>query len=134
MRLLIFLLLLCATPSFAQLKGRVLEINSKNDTTAVIGVVLFWKNTQIASTTNENGQFSIITSSATNQLIVKALGYNTDTISVSDTSKFITLILKSGIELSEVQIIYETSGTEFSYLNPIKIETLGERSLMKAAC
>lgn len=134
MRLLIFLLLLCATPSFAQLKGRVLEINSKKDTTAVVGVVLFWKNTQTATTTNENGQFSIITSSATNQLIVKALGYNTDTISVSDTSKFITLILKSGIELSEVQIIYETSGTEFSYLNPIKIETIGERSLMKAAC
>ena len=42
MRLLIFLLILCATPSFAQLKGRVLEINSKSDTTAVVGVVLFW--------------------------------------------------------------------------------------------
>ena len=134
MRLLIFLLILCATPSFAQLKGRVLEINSKSDTTAVVGVVLFWKNTQTATTTNENGRFSIITNASTNQLIVKALGYNTDTISVSDTTKFITLILKSGIELNEIQIIYETSGTEFSYLNPIKIETLGERSLMKAAC
>jgi hypothetical protein len=134
MRLLFFLLILCATPYFAQLKGRVLEINSKSDTTAVVGVVLFWGNTQTATTTNENGRFSIIANASTNQLIVKALGYNTDTLSVSDTTKFITLILKSGIELNEVQIIYETSGTEFSYLNPIKIETLGERSLMKAAC
>src|SRR5690606_30128916 len=32
------------------------------------------------------------------------------------------------------EVTYYTTGTEISYLNPIKVETLNERNLMKAAC
>lgn len=136
MRTFFFVAIACvyAMQNSAQIKGRILEISSKHDTSAVVGAMLFWKNTQRVSTTNENGFFSISSISTEKQLIVNAMGYKSETILISDTSKFITLILKSGLELNEVQIIYESSGTDISYLNPIKIETLGERSLMKAAC
>lgn len=123
-----------ACAGFSQVKGRVLEISSRKDTTAIPGVILFWANTSINTVTNENGFFSLPTTPDTHQLIMRATGYKVDTLLIKDTTKFISLVLKPGIDLSEVDVVYESSGTELSYMNPIKIETLNERSLMKAAC
>lgn len=136
MKKLLFALLglTCAFHSFAQVKGRVLEISSSKDTTLVPGVIVFWSNTSINTTSNEHGFFKLNTSSETNQLVIRATGYLADTITVTDTTKLMTIILKNGIELKEVDVVYETTGTELSYMNPIKVETLNERSLMKAAC
>lgn len=136
MKKLLFALLgfACAFHSFAQVKGRVLEISSSKDTTLVPGVIVLWSNTSINTTSNENGFFKLNTSSETNQLVIRATGYLADTITVTDTTKLMTIILKNGIDLKEVDVVYETTGTELSYMNPIKVETLNERSLMKAAC
>lgn len=117
----------------AQVKGRVLEINKK-DTSSVPGVVVFWHGTNVNTTTDANGRFKISTSSETQKLIVMATGYNTDTLVIKDTSRFVNVILKNGIELKEIEVVYETNGTELSYMNPIKVETLNDRYLMKAAC
>ena len=124
----------CATYTFGQVKGRVLEINSGKDTSSVPGVILFWSHTSVSTTTDENGRFVISPNTETNLLVVRATGYNADTLEVKDTTRFISVILKNGINLKEVEIVYYTSGTELSYLNPIKMETLNEHSLMKAAC
>lgn len=118
----------------AQVKGKVVEVSPKNDTTVVPGVTLVWNKTSIATTTDKNGDFKIKPSSETDQLIINAIGYKSDTIIVSDASKFLLLVLKSGVDLQEIQIVYYSTGTEISYLNPIKTEILNERSLMKAAC
>jgi outer membrane receptor for ferrienterochelin and colicins len=126
--------IICATQLFAQVKGRVLEINSGKDTSSVPGVILFWSHTSASTTTDENGSFNISPSKETNLLVVRATGYKADTLAVNDTAQFISIILKNGIDLKEVEIVYYTSGTELSYLNPIKMETLNEHSLMKAAC
>jgi hypothetical protein len=42
--------------------------------------------------------------------------------------------MKPNVSLKEVEVVYYSTGTEISYLNPIKMEVLNERSLMKAAC
>ncbi len=118
----------------AQITGKVVEILPKGDTTVVPGVTLLWDKTPVASTTDKNGDFKINTSLQTNRLIVNAIGYKSDTLIVNDTTKFLLLVLKSGVDLQEVQIVYYSNGTEISYLNPIKTEILTERSLMKAAC
>ena len=132
--LLALLGLVYAFHSVAQIKGRILEIGSKKDTTAIPGVILFWENTAINSVTNENGVFILKTTPETNRLVIRATGYDADTLVIKDTTKFIKLVLKSGINLNEVDVVYQTTGTELSYMNPIKVETLNERSLMKAAC
>ena len=122
-------------PSFAQVKGRVVEISqNKKDTAALPGVTIFWLNTTIGSITDENGLFSIPVSNGTNRLIITAVGYKSDTLVIKDTTKFLSIRLKGGVALNEVEVVYETSGTELSYMNAIKTETLNERSLMKAAC
>lgn len=124
---------LCLVPVFSQIKGRVIEVNKK-DTTVIPGVTLFWSNTSVATTTDAKGIFTIPTSQNSNKLIVSLVGYQNDTLTIKDTTKFITIKMKSGVDLNEVEVVYETTGSEFSYLNPIKVETLNERALMKAAC
>ena len=134
-KLFVFLLgLLYASHNFAQVKGRVLEIGQKQDTTTVPGVIVLWNNSSVNTTTDENGRFSIPVIDSINELHIRAIGYDPQVLTVKDTLKFITVILKNGINLKEVEVVYETTGTELSYMNPIKVETLGERSLMKAAC
>ncbi|MBA2613558.1 MAG: TonB-dependent receptor [Bacteroidetes bacterium] len=118
----------------AQIKGKIVEVSQKADTTVIPGVTLFWDKTSVATTSDKNGNFKLAVSPQTNKLIINAIGYKSDTVSVSDTSKYLLLVLKNGVDLQEVQIVYYSSGTEISYLNPIKTEILNERSLMKAAC
>src|SRR6187402_471501 len=102
----------CATSISAQVKGRVLEINSGKDTSSVPGVILFWSHTSVSTTTDENGKFEISSNAETNLLVVRATGYNADTLEVKDTSRFISVILKNGVDLKEVEVVYYTSGTE----------------------
>lgn len=124
-----------ALHSIGQVKGRVVEISSnKKDTTVLPGVTVFWLNTSIGTTTDMNGLFSIPSSSVTNQLIVSSVSYKSDTLTIKDTTHFLSIRLKGGVDLNEVEVVYESTGTELSYMNAIKMETLNERSLMKAAC
>jgi outer membrane receptor for ferrienterochelin and colicins len=137
MRILLVVLfcLLISFHSFGQVKGRVVEISqNKKDTTALPGVTVFWLNTSIGATTDIEGLFKIPVTSETNRLIVTAVGYKSDTLVIKDTTHFLSIRLKGGVELNEVEVVYESTGTELSYMNAIKVETLNERSLMKAAC
>jgi outer membrane receptor for ferrienterochelin and colicins len=118
----------------AQVNGKIVEISEKADTTVVPGAVVVWEGSSIAATTDGNGNFTLPTSSKTNKLEIQAVGYKDRKIVVKDSTKFLLLVLKSGVDLTEVEILYYTNGTEISYLNPIKMEVLNERSLMKAAC
>ncbi|MFO0356010.1 MAG: carboxypeptidase-like regulatory domain-containing protein [Sphingobacteriaceae bacterium] len=137
MKKFIYVLLACCFSLFgyAQLKGRVVEaVVNKKGVSPVPGVVIFWHNTSIFATSDSIGSFVIKTTDKTNRLVFTTLGYKSDTLLIKDTTKFITIKLKSGVDLNEVEVIYESQATTISYLNPIKIETLGEKYLMKAAC
>ncbi|MDF2452145.1 MAG: TonB-dependent receptor plug protein [Bacteroidota bacterium] len=126
---------LFAVPYFGQVKGRVVEISqNKKETTPLPGVTVFWDHTSVGSSTDENGLFSIPSSPETNRLVVTAVGYKSDTLVIKDTTKFLTIKLRGGVELNEVEVVYESTGTELSYMSTIKMETLNEHSLMKAAC
>ncbi len=118
----------------AQLSGKVIEISEKGDTLVVPGVILVWENTVTNTTTDANGDFILKLSDATNKLHIQAVGYETRTVTVKDPGRYLLLVLKTANNLSEVEVVYYSSGTEISYLNPIKTEVLNERSLMKAAC
>lgn len=118
----------------AQLSGKVVEVGRNGDTTVIPGVVLVWENTAVAATTDGNGNFSLPLVESASGIQVRAVGYEQKTITVKDPSKYMLIALKGASELQEVEVVYYSSGTEISYLNPIKTEILTERSLMKAAC
>jgi len=100
----------------------------------VPGVLLVWNKTSIAVSTDENGNFSLPISPETNRLVITAIGYKRDTLDITDTTKFLLIALRKGIELKEIQVVYYSSGTEMSYISAMKTEILTDRSLMKAAC
>jgi outer membrane receptor for ferrienterochelin and colicins len=126
---------ICSATLNAQLNGRVIEYDPvKKSSSLVPGVVLFWKNTSVAATSDANGAFQLPLVEGNPWLVVTAIGYKSDTLLIEDTTKLLTVRLKAGVDLKEVEVVYETTGTEFSYLNPIKTEILNERYLMKAAC
>lgn len=118
----------------AQVQGKIVELSKGTDTTVVPGVVVVWEGSALSATTDENGNFNIPSTRLTNKLKVAAVGYENRSFIVKDSAKFLLLVLKSDADLAEVEVLYYTSGTEISYLNPIKMEVLNERSLMKAAC
>jgi outer membrane receptor for ferrienterochelin and colicins len=116
----------------AQLRGRVLELSGK-DSVAVPGALLVWENSTVGTSTDEKGRFSLPYVQG-KKLLLQAIGYENKNITISDTLRQLTLLLKKGVDLEEVEVVYYSTGTEISYLNAIKVETLNERSLMKAAC
>lgn len=125
---------LCPLPAFNQVNGKITERTENADTLSLPGATIFWENTSISTISDANGAFSLKTSPASSILIIQAIGFEQKKIIIRDTNQYLLLILKSGSELAEVDIVYYSTGTEISYLNTIKVETLGERSLMKAAC
>src|SRR4051812_9215085 len=87
----------------AQLKGKVVESGAKGDTSVVPGAVVLWNNTSDASTSDENGSFSIPMSSQSSKLVVKAIGFEDLSVEIKDSTKFVLLILKKGVDLSEIE-------------------------------
>ena len=118
----------------SQLKGKVIEITANGDTAVVPGVILHWQNSDVVAISDVNGDFKIKKYEANNQLLINAVGYSNDTLTVKETKQSILIVLKNSANLQEVEVLYYSNGTEIAYLNPIKVETLNERSLMKAAC
>jgi hypothetical protein len=118
----------------AQTKGKIVEITPNGDTTVVPGAIVYWLNTDISIDTDANGDFKIKNTESTKKLIIKSIGFENDTVEVKNSKQFLLIVLKNNTGLDEVEVIYYSTGTEISYLNPMKIETLNERSLMKAAC
>lgn len=127
-------LCLCPFLALTQVKGKIAERSEKGDSITVPGATIYWENTTISTISDANGAFTLQTSPASSVLIIQALGFDQKKIAIRDTTKSLLLLLKPGKELDAVDVVYYTNGTEISYLSTIKVETLGERSLMKAAC
>lgn len=117
-----------------KLHGKVFEITEKADTALLPGTMLKWLGTQVAAIANEKGEFNLKTVNSTNQLIVSNVGYSADTLTIDTTQSFLVVYLSEIKQLNEVQIIYKSTGSELSMINPLKVEVLNQRELMKAAC
>ena len=60
-------------------EGRIL-IQENNETYPLAGVNIFWLNTTIGTVSDQEGKFVIPSAASTDQLIVKYLGFKTDTL------------------------------------------------------
>ena len=71
----------------------------------IIGANVFWKNISGGVATREDGTFSISKPDKSNHLIVSFIGYENDTIQVNDKKAVLDVVLREGMELSEVHIV-----------------------------
>lgn len=130
-KLLVFLALLFPWALSAQtLKGKVTD----NNNNPLSGASVYWLDTAIGTTSNDQGAFEIqLVSEAEKKLIVSFTGYQSDTIIIKDQN-FIEVKLHDAKVLNEVVVKSERPGTYISSLNPIKTEVITKTELTKAAC
>lgn len=108
------------------IQGIVYAKNQKKE--ALIGVNIFWANTQKGTTSNEKGEFLLEKINQSNQLVFSFIGFKNDTIDIKNQT-FIEVFLKDDTQLKEIVIKDKKMDIE-----TIKSEILTTKSLQKAAC
>ncbi|WP_417786011.1 TonB-dependent receptor [Tenacibaculum sp.] len=127
--------LLISSSLFAQkeLKGVIKDKNGPKDNLGVYGANIHWLNTEVGTTTNKKGMFSIPYKKEYRKLIISFVGYKTDTIIVK-SSKPINHYLTESNTLEEVAITAKKDATQRSYLQTQNLVTINSEELLKAAC
>ncbi|HWY34157.1 MAG TPA: carboxypeptidase-like regulatory domain-containing protein, partial [Nitrosopumilaceae archaeon] len=107
-----------------QISGKIYEIGLKGDTACLPGATLFWLKTGKSTSSDINGNYSLAKIAESNILVIAYVGYDNDT-SVIDTSQVnADFYLTNNKTLQEVNVVYRVRVSEFSYLDPMKIETI----------
>jgi len=114
--------------SAQEIKGTV----NSEDGKVVPFANVYWLNTTIGTTTNENGKFNISTTDKSNRLVVSSVGYTSDTIQVSTSP--INIQLKNSVQLGQVDVVSRESGSSIGYMDSKKVEQVSRKELQKAAC
>lgn len=112
------------------LKGKVFDAQSKE---ALPGATISTLPAEANTISALDGDFSLEVSEAATQLVVTYVGYENDTISL-DGLKPVSIGLKPLKALKEVTITSRRKSTEIGLLEPAKVEKIGSKELMKAAC
>ena len=133
--LFFFTLSVGAQPAKNYVKGKVTEANGdENGHKHPLQLAnVYWEGTQVATTTNEKGEFKIPRVEGHNFLIVSFVGYVSDTLEMLD-NKFVKIELSESLELNEVDVVSRRKSIETDFLNPIGVKKISEKELLKAAC
>ena len=124
-----------STISFSQekFKGMIMDKNGPKDNLGIYGASVHWLNTNVGTTTNEKGWFTIPYKSEYKKLVVSFVGFKTDTITINSL-KPIHHFLKESNTLKEVTVKSKKSATQKSYLQAQNVMMINSEELLKAAC
>jgi outer membrane receptor for ferrienterochelin and colicins len=112
------------------ISGKVSDIQTKE---TLVGAAVSTIPAEASAFSAADGTFSLEFETAL-QLVITYVGYENDTISLSDGSEELSIELKPLKTLKEVTITSRRKSTEIGLLEPAKMEKIGSRELMKAAC
>ncbi|HXU26617.1 MAG TPA: carboxypeptidase-like regulatory domain-containing protein, partial [Bacteroidia bacterium] len=117
-----------------QLSGKIFEVTEKGDTSALTGATLYWLKTNIATNSDVNGNYSLNKTPESSTLVIAFVGFENDT-SVIDTSQIhVDFYLSNAKTLKAIEVVYRKKSSEYSYIDPMKMEMLTQKELAKAAC
>ena len=134
--LLFVALLFVSFSSFSQIQwieGSVTGILPDGQKEKLYGASVYWSGTTSGVITDTAGYFRLKKEVATNQLVVSFIGYVSDTISV-DGESLLQIHLIQDNQLDAVEVEYRQKTTTIDFISAKKVETIGERELLKAAC
>lgn len=118
------------------LQGRVQNAPSSGDSRILplAGATVRWLGSAAAVTTDAEGRFSLDEpASYPHQLIVSLVGFRSDTVLVSGNG-FLELRLNAAAELKEVEVTGHQDALSISTLQPIQVEKITQKELLRAAC
>jgi outer membrane receptor for ferrienterochelin and colicins len=122
-----------SNPFGASLTGGVYEKSKSGEEIPLIGATVFWAGIDNGTVTNMMGEFEIPAKEKGSQLIISYVGYSPDTITVNGTG-FVKIVLEQNLVLDALEITFRKRTTEVSYLDPVKIQSISQKELLKAAC
>lgn len=100
----------------------------------IIGASVYFLNTSIGTSTDDNGAFILIRKNNETNLVISYTGYSADTIQIPLKQSFLKLQLQEKNILNEVTIKSSRDAHSFSLLNPLNIESLTSKEFKKAPC
>ncbi len=115
------------------ISGKVIEITADSTENPLTGVNVYWAGTQYGATTDADGDFTIGLTTESNRLVFSYVGYESDTIIITD-NRFVRVVLQHHRKIDEAIIVRRQRSVHISVIDPIKIEKIGEKELLKAAC
>lgn len=123
-------LLLVASGVHAQVRGTVTD----KEGVPVSGANVLWMNTTVGAITTGDGRFSIDKPAGAQQLMVRFIGYENDTIPVTDENAVLNIVLREGLELNEVQVVSRKLGTMKLRKSVMNEDMITGAELSRAAC
>ena len=117
-----------AITSFSQIRG-VVRDQSGN---AMFGANIIWKGTNIGTSTDENGNFTLERKSDINTIVVSYVGYDNDTISCEGLD-FVEITLSGEVTLDNV-VVKATRPGVMKAKGAQNIDVIGGAELCRAAC
>ena len=130
---ILFILIPIAMYSQTEIKGMAMIKNSQGNTEGLPGATVYWSGTDIGTTTNDKGWFTLPYKPEYKKLVFSFVGYKTDTVTVNKPKEIHHFMVEDG-GLEEVVIETEKQNTAVSYLQSANIVTINEGELLKAAC
>jgi outer membrane receptor for ferrienterochelin and colicins len=131
-----FTLILYCQILFAQnveIKGKVLEQQMEGITVPLIGANVYYRDTLIGTTTNLSGEFVMPFFTNQQYIVVSYVGFLNDTVRIFNNQD-LTIKLQKSVNIDEVEIVHRQKTTNIAYMDPIRVEKIGEEELLKAAC
>ncbi len=114
------------------LRGMVM-VQENGKMSGIEGASVYWLDTNIGTTTDEKGWFSIDYKQEYKKLVISFIGYQTDTIEVN-SNKELHHLLRESNELEAVEINARKKTTSISYLSTTNVAKISSEELLKAAC
>ena len=133
LKIIIILIPLIAS-SQEVMKGMAMIKTNDGKVSGLAGATVYWLGTDVGTTTNDKGWFTIKYKPEYKKLVFSFVGYRTDTITVNTPKELHHFMQEEGGELEEVKIKGEKKNTAVSYLQSANIITINEGELLKAAC
>ena len=116
-----------------EVTGMIYERDPHGNRVPLIGATVKWLDQNSGTTTDVDGQFHLDRIADIEDIEVSYVGYQNDTISMRNES-MVSIVLTDARTLNTVEVVHRKKTTEISYLNPIKVQNIGEKEFLKAAC
>ena len=114
--------------------GMIYESTALEKNVPLIGANINWLGSSEGTSTDLEGFFELRRNNQESRLVISYVGYENDTIDIGGQSIVAIKLNSDGIVINTVDITYKRKTTEISFIDPLKVHTLSEKELCKAAC
>ncbi|HVN48746.1 MAG TPA: TonB-dependent receptor [Bacteroidota bacterium] len=116
------------------ISGDVMEKNVSGESIPVIGANVFWLHTAIGTTTDDHGKFQLQKYPQSDVLVVRCIGYTSDTISVGNRTQLHIYLQSETKQIDSASVIGSRPDSYLDYTSTNNSLTMTSKELQKAAC